>query len=73
MNQFNNSIYSIDKLINIVDEIISRLDKQFINYLNNQNKKINNLIAQGTSIINNMDKLSDISIQSVALFLLLEK
>lgn len=37
----NNSIYSIDKLINIVDEIIFRLDKQFINYLNNQNNFIN--------------------------------
>lgn len=36
----NNLIYSIDKIINIVNDIIIRLDKQFINYLNNQNNFI---------------------------------
>ena len=33
----NNSIYSINKLINISNDIIERLDKYFINQLNNQN------------------------------------
>jgi len=81
-NNNNNNNKDNNKHINDLESLMERFKEKmnthpelstiWYNYLNSQNKKINNLIAQGNSIINNMDKMSDISIQSLALFLLLE-
>jgi hypothetical protein len=49
------------------------LSSVWYNYLRNQNEKMKNLINQGKSVINNMENVSDISVQSIILSLLLER
>ena len=38
------------------------------NFLKNQNEKIRNLIGQGYSVLNRMNNIPDISIQSIILY-----
>ena len=74
---YNNEVYNneIERLMDIFKEKMNthpELSSIWYNYLKNHNEKIKVIVEQGKYVIDNMDKISDISIQSVILSILIE-
>ena len=71
----DNNNNEIERLMGVFKEKMNthpQLSTVWYNYLKKQNEKIKELVTQGNSVINNMDKTADISIQSILISILIK-